>query len=837
MGFSASSCRDPQRDRALGGKRPDAVTSLARRGRASSTRRGACGWRATAGRSVRRSSADYRGDEPRRSTGSPRMRPSLEDLKSLAGRLALDARHSRTRVAPILRQSGTVRSARRASERARAAGQRGAAGRERRGHPARSRASPASIARAWDASSAAAGALMLGARARRRHRGACSACPSSGDHAPSDATRSRVRSARLSSRHRRTVAARACATAARRAPCDRADGRCGASACRPAHLSRTRSAEHRHARRLVRRSARAPRSAAAAADGLSSATSWCRPRSAASRSDSLRGRARRGGPPLLRSAAAAVRSGRAIRGAHRGAAGARRRDRSRCRAPARARRGLLAAAVRASTNARLRTCGRVRRAPLRARLLAAAGGEPVRSSCRDGRRLDCGSGRACSSPISICCRACRDLKRSISSPPTRCSARDFTSGMHEWLPGLEEVEASALCLAAAPSRAAASWRCRTSVRRRRSWFVRSRSRGRADRDGTSDSRHRRSTTTVSPSSSSGRCRICISRPRSFGAARIPYRSPDALPLAAESMAARSISCSISSRPTSPGRRWSRCSGHRTLCLRRDARSDTGSGQRARPRVEPGAIPRRSGAPGWRSKRVPMERRSPVARRDDRGVRALATASRRCLTAAPVSRQLSAVSISRRARGPVRPRRIRSGARLDRGRAPPFATLLTALAAAHEAHDDRPMDDRRSGGAVRRWIGEQTFPAMIRPATACTSRRSGRALRRFRSHCDRRPGRRRMAGARRSGTSSTRRAPRVARMAVGTGPAWQRPRRAFSTSWRRHRERVIGLDGHARRRGAGRSAPTHRRDIARARLTDRAPAPLRRTARVPGRRGS
>ena len=53
------------------------------------------------------------------------------------------------------------------------------------------------MTRAWDASSAAAGALMLGAKARDRHSDAAASCRNSGDHAAPDAARPRSRSPRF----------------------------------------------------------------------------------------------------------------------------------------------------------------------------------------------------------------------------------------------------------------------------------------------------------------------------------------------------------------------------------------------------------------------------------------------------------------------------------------------------------------------------------------------------------------------------------------------------------------------------------------------------------------
>ena len=79
------------------------------------------------------------------------------------------------------------------------------------------------MARAWDASSAAAGALMLDGAGAQRDQESCSGGPSCrSDHAPPDAARSRPRPPRLPPRHRRAL--RTARRHARRRP-DRAAAR------------------------------------------------------------------------------------------------------------------------------------------------------------------------------------------------------------------------------------------------------------------------------------------------------------------------------------------------------------------------------------------------------------------------------------------------------------------------------------------------------------------------------------------------------------------------------------------------------------------------------------
>ena len=123
------------------------------------------------------------------------LKPALERIKSLAGNSAPSLAALDRGVSQILKQAGTIAP----PAELRSAHALLVSAVQLAGNAARIRAEATlagDIARAWDASSAAAGALMLGARAEAIFR-SCSADPNSGDHASSDAARARPRSARI----------------------------------------------------------------------------------------------------------------------------------------------------------------------------------------------------------------------------------------------------------------------------------------------------------------------------------------------------------------------------------------------------------------------------------------------------------------------------------------------------------------------------------------------------------------------------------------------------------------------------------------------------------------
>ena len=90
--------------------------------------------------------------------------------------------------------------------------------------------------------------------------------------------------------------------------------------------------------------------------------------------------------------------------------------------------------------------------------------------------------------------------------------------------------------------------------------------------------------------------------------------------------------------------------------------------------------------------------------DNQAVRAAATALAPLLTAAPASSQFRCLTAFLDAyEAPV----DETASRLRRGRAA-VRDVLAALAAAHAAHDDPPIDITEMAASVRRWIEEHTF---------------------------------------------------------------------------------------------------------------------------------
>ena len=136
-----------------------------------------------------------------------------------------------------------------------------------------------------------------------------------------------------------------------------------------------------------------------------------------------------------------------------------------------------------------------------------------------------------------------------------------------------------------------------------------------------------------------------------------------------------------------------------------------------------------------------------------------------------------------------------------------------------------LDDRRAGGAVRRWIDEQTFVAATRRRPRRPpARRSGGPLRRLRRRRDRRPRRKRLAGAAAAQHLLSAGAAQGARLAVGEGPPRAPPTRGSSICSRRPSRRTLGLDLHARRRSARDAVDAARRDPARAAVDGRPASP-------------
>ena len=154
-----------RRDAALGARRPDAVARSSPRSKRSSTRRGSCSSRAIAGRCARRNSRRYRV-----AIGAPmdlftELQPPLEGIKSLAGSPPPTLMFIQRRVARILKLVAAIAP----PEEVAAAHALLVSAVQLAGNAAEIRREAVlagDMTRAWDASSAAAGALMLGAKAR-----------------------------------------------------------------------------------------------------------------------------------------------------------------------------------------------------------------------------------------------------------------------------------------------------------------------------------------------------------------------------------------------------------------------------------------------------------------------------------------------------------------------------------------------------------------------------------------------------------------------------------------------------------------------------------------------
>ena len=176
-----------------------------RRSKRSSMRPRGCAWRATAGLmrlpELRQLSASV---DPSAGRRLQALKPALEDIKALAGSTPGSARRhrdaSRRRFcAAVSHRAGARRIC---VPRTRCSSAPPSSPTARRASGAR-RCSPSDIARAWDASSAAAGALMLTARARGEIQIVLQPPSLHGDHPPPDAARPRPRPARLPRRDRR----------------------------------------------------------------------------------------------------------------------------------------------------------------------------------------------------------------------------------------------------------------------------------------------------------------------------------------------------------------------------------------------------------------------------------------------------------------------------------------------------------------------------------------------------------------------------------------------------------------------------------------------------------
>ena len=317
----------------------------------------------------------------------------------------------------------------------------------------------------------------------------------------------------------------------------------------------------------------------------------------------------------------------------------------------------------------------------------------------------------------------------------------FHQRIHEWLPGIEEVEAVAIGLAPAPS--ARPVLEVPDVGADSLVFVR------RDREEELIAVAR----DVRDARSVDRVAVVFKRPlpylylapQVFGSARIPFRISDALPLAAESMAA---AVDLVLDVAQAG--FTRAS--LVALMRSPHFVFVGEGAQV-DRDAISALDRELSKArflGGLEALVALEdawAKEPAKRQPARpamiAARALAERLSPLLTAAPASAQLTLILDFLDAHARPTAEHDALGPRLDRGRAA-VREALRALAAAHAEHDDRPMTiaevaARCTGGSRSR----RSCP--IRPATACscsTIRRRGTANSTDR---DRRPHRRRVAG--------------------------------------------------------------------------------------------
>ena len=180
-------------------QRPEAVEVADRRGRGQARRRApaAAGARSL-GAARARPCATYRLADPSADGSVRQLKPSLEDIKALSP----DRRRRRSPWLQRIGARGSLHADRAIvpPEELTAAHALLVSAAQLAATPRRSgarRRSAGDMARAWDASSAAAGALMLGARARTDIQTLLQAAAAPGDHTSPDAARPRPRPARL----------------------------------------------------------------------------------------------------------------------------------------------------------------------------------------------------------------------------------------------------------------------------------------------------------------------------------------------------------------------------------------------------------------------------------------------------------------------------------------------------------------------------------------------------------------------------------------------------------------------------------------------------------------
>ena len=267
-------------------------------------------------------------------------------------------------------------------------------------------------------------------------------------------------------------------------------------------------------------------------------------------------RPRVGDASLLRSAAPAGAAGPAFRGAARGDAGA--ATPSSIAAPngCSGRRGSWRRHF-ARYERRAAESGGCDEHMLRERLIVEPMSPPVgrTSSSRSPTGLPIRA--ACMSPISICWHACPEFESDRPRRDRRVLGSGFHQRIHDWLPGIEEIEWNA-----SASRRARCCRVPAATPDRTCFTDRDREeeligiarRLKADRREHTGPDWTQRRWTASPSSTGGRCRTCISRAESSAARAFPTRPRTRCRSPPSRLPPRSIWCSTSSRRRSRGTR-------------------------------------------------------------------------------------------------------------------------------------------------------------------------------------------------------------------------------------------------------------------------------------------
>ena len=394
-------------------------------------------------------------------------------------------------------------------------------------------------------------------------------------------------------------------------------------------------------------------------------------------------------------------------------------------------------------------------------------------------------------------------------------ASGFHQRVHDWFPGIEEVDERAVGAAArragvpiAPVGSGAAPFVLSAIAKK-SWLL-----SRAARAGSPPGSIARR------SCSNARCRICISR-EVFGGAGIPYQTFDALPLAAEPFAAALdvVIEFVSSQFTRDA----------SVALLRSPHFEWAT---------PGNVPgtRLRDSAGYLSALSALDRGLSEARYlgeldrlralaehwtgDDAALPALravvdaAGALQPLLERAPASVQLARLAsfLASHARAVTRSATRRSRPPAPRARGRRRHSRIARRRARRARRSGR--DDRRARARHPPLDRGRNVRARLRRRRDPAARRPGGALRRFRRSGDRRPDRRRMAGAAAAQHFLSARPARLARVAVREGSARRGDRRLC-------RSRAVAgatgraVDVHAGRRSARRAVVARRRPRPRA----------------------